>query len=79
MDGKEYIQKDNLLLLKQYKKPISSYGDYELYLYYNKIKEELDYINLKHFGLVQNELICRGLIDGQIHSLNSFNSEIVCG
>ena len=79
MDGKEYIQKDNLLLLKQYKKPISQYGDYELYLYYNKIKDELDYINLKHFGVVQNELISRGLIDGEIQPLNSFSAEFVCG
>ena len=73
MDGKEYIQKDNLLILKQYKKPVCEYGDYELYLYYNKIKEELDYINIKHFGVVQNELISRGLIDGELQSLNSFN------
>lgn len=79
MDGKEYIQKDNLLILRQYKKPISAYGDYELYLYYNKIKQQLDYINIKHFGVVQNELVSRGLIDGEIHSLNSFNMEFVCG
>ncbi len=79
MDGKEHIQKDNLLILKQYKKPISAYRDYELYLYYNKIKEQLDYINIKHFGLVQNKLVSRGLIAGEIQSLNSFNVELFVG
>ena len=60
-----------------YKKPISKRGDYDLLDYYYKLNPDDDDCNLQHFGLVQNECIKRGLIDGQIQSLNDFNLEIV--
>lgn len=52
-------------------KPISKRGDWELYNYYNALNP--DTCNLQHFGLVQNECIKRGLIQGEIQSLNHFN------
>ena len=48
--------------------------DYELLQYYHSLNPEL--CNLQHFGLVQNECIRRGLINGQIQSLNDFNTNI---
>ncbi len=53
-------------------KPISKRGDWELYNYYNALNPDI--CNLHHFGLVQNELIKRGLINGEIQSLNTFNT-----
>ncbi len=55
-----------------YVKPIARRGSYELYNYYNTLDPET--CNLHHFGIVQNELIKRGLIDGTIQSLNNFNT-----
>ena len=49
--------------------------DYELVDYYQSLDvEEVD--SLVHFGITQNECIKRGLIDGKIQSLNSFNTDI---
>jgi len=59
-----------------YNKPISKRGDYDLLDYYYKLNPDDDSCNLKHFGLVQNECIQRGLIQGEIQSPNSFNLEI---
>jgi len=53
-------------------KPVSMRGDWELYTYYNTLNPET--CNLHHFGLVQNELIKRGLVKGKIQSLNNFNT-----
>lgn len=55
-------------------KPINKRGDYDLIAYYNRLNVEI--CDLKHFGLVQNECIKRGLIKGQIQSINDFNLEI---
>lgn len=49
--------------------------DYELTNYYQSLDvEEVE--SLVHFGITQNEMIKRGLIDGKIQSLNNFNTEI---
>lgn len=53
-------------------KPIAKRGDWELYNYYNALNPDI--CNLHHFGLVQNELIKRGLINGEIQSINYFNT-----
>ena len=55
-----------------YVKPIARRGNWELYNYYNTLDPET--CNLHHFGIVQNELIKRGLIEGTIQSLNNFNT-----
>ena len=53
---------------------ISRMRDYQLFTYYKSLDPEE--VDLKHFGLVQNECIKRALIFGEIQSLNSFNLEI---
>ncbi|WP_041956857.1 rolling circle replication-associated protein [Sulfurospirillum arsenophilum] len=58
--------------IELYPKPIAHRKNYDLVQYYHKLNPEL--CNLQHFGLVQNECIKRGLIHGQIQSLNDFNT-----
>lgn len=55
-------------------KPINKRGDYDLIAYYNRLNVEI--CDLKHFGLVQNECIKRGLIKGELQNINDFNLEI---
>ena len=60
--------------IELYSKPIPHRNDYDLMSYYYTLNPEL--CNLQHFGLVQNECIKRGLIGGEIQSLNDFNTNI---
>lgn len=53
-------------------KPINKRGDYDLIAYYNRLNVEI--CDLKHFGLVQNECIKRGLIKGNLQNVNDFNT-----
>lgn len=53
--------------------PPAKMKDYQLYNYYTNL--DLENCNLHHFGLVKNELIARGLIDGDLVSLNEYNTE----
>jgi len=55
---------------------ISKMGDYQLFLYYKSLDPEDEKIDLKHYGLVQNECIERNLVLGEIQPLNNFNLEI---
>lgn len=57
-----------------FQKPISQRGNYDLIDYYNHLNIET--CNLQHFGLVQNECIRRNLINGEIQSINDFNTNI---
>jgi len=68
-----YFPEDDILL----ELPIipSQMQDYQLYNYYNSLDIE-EVPNLVHFGITQNEMIKRGLIDGEIQSLNDFNTNI---
>ena len=75
-DNKKYIFKNNKVF--DYVTPPvipSRMKDYELYNYYNTLDPEV--CNLHHFGIVQNELIKRGLLEGEIQSLNNFNTKII--
>ena len=49
---------------------------YRYYLYLEKRLDNLDEDYLVRFGVTQNECIKRGLIDGEIQSLNDFNTDI---
>ncbi len=54
----------------------SKMSDYELYNYYYSLNIE-EVKSLIHFGITQNEMIKRGLIDDiQIQSLNDFNTDM---
>ncbi|MDX1809712.1 MAG: hypothetical protein R3331_09250 [Sulfurospirillaceae bacterium] len=57
-----------------YEKPISKKSDFELYTYYHNL--DIETCNLHHFGLVQNQLSKRGLIDVPIQPINNFNLEM---
>jgi len=63
--------------IELYPKPISHRTNYDLVQYYYALNPET--CNLQHFGLVQNECIKRGLIYGQIQSLNDFNTDFEIG
>ncbi|MFK5882362.1 MAG: replication endonuclease [Sulfurospirillum sp.] len=54
-------------------KPVLSYKDYQLFEYYKNL--DLEYCNLQHYGLVQNELIERGLLDMDYIPPNYFNMD----
>jgi len=73
LDMDKYFNNGIVNLDKVYSrvKSVDRMGDYELYNYYNSL--DIDIVNIHHFGLVKNTLINRGLIDGYIQSLNSFN------
>ncbi len=49
-------------------------NDIELINYYKSL--DIETVDLVHFGITQNECIKRGLIDGEIQSLNDFNTSI---
>lgn len=63
--------------IELYPKPIPHRNDYDLMSYYYTLNPEL--CNLQHFGLVQNECVKRGLIGGEIQSLNDFNTDFEIG
>ena len=63
--------------IELYPKPISHRKNYDLIQYYHSLNPE--FCNLQHFGLVQNECIKRGLVEGQIQSLNDFNTDFEIG
>ncbi|WP_263833715.1 hypothetical protein [Sulfurospirillum oryzae] len=58
-----------------YPKPIAHYKNYELLQYHYSLNPET--CNLQHYGLVQNECIKRGLINGQLQSLNDFSTNVI--
>jgi len=72
IDKKYYIFKDDKLI--KINPVVSRFRDYQLYEYYKSLDPED--VDLKHFGLVQNECIKRFLIQGKIQPLNDFNTEI---
>ena len=63
--------------IELYPKPIAHRKNYDLVQYYHTLNPEL--CNLQHFGLVQNECIKRGLVEGQVQSLNDFNTDFEIG
>lgn len=58
--------------LVQVYKSLNNYSHYDLFTYYNRLNIET--CDLKHFGLVQNECIRRGLIKGNLQNVNDFNT-----
>jgi len=50
--------------------------DWKLLSYYYSLNPDDEKISLVHFGITQNECIKRGLIKGNLHSLNDFNLDV---
>ena len=58
-----------------YPTPVPYRSNFDLMTHYIRLNPET--CNLQHFGLVQNECIKRGLIKGEIQSLDLFSTDIV--
>ncbi len=50
--------------------------DWKLLNYYYSLNPDDEKVSLVHFGITQNECIKRGLIKGEIYSLNDFNLDL---
>ena len=75
LDNKHYYFYSSKNKLFEVPKIPSKMQDYELFNYYYSLDPEI-VENLTHFGITQNEMIKRGLIDVKIQSLNDFNTNI---
>jgi hypothetical protein len=71
IDGKAYTYCDGQLYEKVNIPSKMSHND--LFNYYQNI--DIEEVELPHFGLVQNECIKRNLIEGEIQSLDDFNTD----
>ena len=77
IDGREFILKAGVLTQKP--KPVVSPAllkDKQLYDYYYSLHPEDENISLLHYGITQNEMVRRGLLDMPLHNLNDFNLEM---
>lgn len=61
-------------------KPVCKYSDMSLYQHFRSMDSDssMDF-DIKHYGVVKNELIGRGFIDGEVLSLNDYNYEFDYG
>lgn len=74
IDDVEYISINGEL--KRRIKPVSKMSSYSLFKHYNNLNnQDIEYIDLKHYGLVKNELIKRKYLYGDVQNLNSYSSE----
>ena len=56
----------------EYIPPVTRMKAVQLYNYYNSLDLDDSTLNLKHFGHVQNTMIERGLLEGEIMPINEF-------
>jgi len=78
LDGNRFkVLNNQLVPISKYPlKPICKQTDMNLYNHFKKMDQSLNLnFDIKHYGLVKNELIKRGLIDGDIISVNQYNFE----
>ncbi|MDD3462460.1 MAG: replication endonuclease [Sulfurospirillaceae bacterium] len=77
IDGHEFeLRGDKIFDLENSVFVPSRAKDLQLYEYYLNLDIENEDLDLKHFALVQNECILRGLVDGEIQSVDNFNTNI---
>ncbi len=60
----------------EYIPPVTRMKMVQLWNYYHSLDPDDPTLNLKHFGLVQNTMIERGLLEGEIVSLDQYNTDI---
>ncbi|GGD47612.1 hypothetical protein GCM10012288_22310 [Malaciobacter pacificus] len=72
IDGIEYGTRDNKLVKKII--PVTHFKDLALISYFNKIDKNIDSVDLKHYGLVKNEMIKRDLLDDELIKINSYDT-----
>ena len=56
--------------------PVTRMKMMQLWNYYHSLDPDDPTLNLKHFGLVQNTMIERGLLEGEIVSLDQYSTDI---
>jgi hypothetical protein len=61
---------------QEYITPVTRMKMVQLWNYYHSLDPDDPTLNIKHFGLVQNTMIERGLIEGEIVPLDQYNTEI---
>ena len=79
VDGREYWALPNDLRLRHpdFLKPVARLSTLSLYEHWQNF--DFDLYDPKRFGLIQNELIKRGVIDGELHSLDDFGVDFEFG
>jgi hypothetical protein len=60
---------------QEYVTPVTRMKMVQLWNYYHSLDPDDPTLNIKHFGLVQNTMIERGLIEGEIVPLDQYNTE----
>jgi len=58
----------------EYITPVTRMKMVQLFNYYHSLDVDDPTLNIKHFGLVQNTMIDRGLLEGEIIPLDAFNT-----
>jgi len=66
-----FDENNNLKMLQVHNSP-QKMSDYELIHYFNSLDSET--VNFQHYGNCKNEMIRRGMMQGNIESLNEYNS-----
>ena len=60
----------------EYIPPVTRMKMVQLWNYYHSLDPDDPTLNLKHFGLVQNTMIERGLLEGEVVPLDQYNTDI---
>jgi len=89
IDGEEYYmyrsgsklypktsQIDDFTDQDDYITPVERMKMVQLWNYYHSLDPDDPTLNLKHYGLVQNTMVERGLIDGDVASLSSYSTNL---
>lgn len=77
IDGQKYIQRDGNLIKFTPIVPVSKMKTFNLYSHFLQLDENIDNVNLLHYGLVKNELIKRNYIDVPIVSVNHYSNDFI--
>jgi hypothetical protein len=75
IDGHRYIQKDSNLIKFTPIIPVSSMNTFNLYTHFLQLDNNIENINLHHYGLVKNELIKRNKITGSIIPIDNYSNK----
>ncbi|MGE4456222.1 MAG: hypothetical protein AB7E13_04765 [Arcobacteraceae bacterium] len=77
IDGERYFFNGNKLIKFEPVPVISEMTNSILFNYYHSLSDNIDNVNLQHFGLVKNELISREMLSGKKVSLNLYNTHLI--
>ncbi|MCK9337831.1 MAG: replication endonuclease [Arcobacteraceae bacterium] len=75
IDGTSYIWTKYKLIKQNSLLIVSKMKDLQLYRHFQKIDNDIENVNLHHYGLVKNELIKRNIIQDKILPINEYNTQ----